>query len=78
MAKLDVYPIGDLRIQVALQDRLRRAEHLAGADIDVFVCEGRVTLEGRVFCARDADEAVQAAAETEGVTEVRQSLHVEA
>ena len=77
MCKFDVYPIGDLRIQVELQDRLQRAERLAAARIDVRVSEGDVTLEGRAFCEGEVSEAVAAAAHVEGVKAVRCNVRVE-
>ena len=76
MPHVETYPIGDLRIRVELQDRLSRAARLAGAQIEVRVDHGRVMLEGRVFCERDAREALSAAAEVAGVTEVRHDLRI--
>lgn len=77
MSNFGVYPIGDLRIQVELQDRLQRAERLARARIAVRVTGGAVTLEGRVFCERDASEAVEAASDVPGVIVIRDELRVE-
>lgn len=77
MRDLETYPIGDLRIRVAVQDRLFRVHGRTPTDICVRVDHGAVRLEGRVFSESEAVEALETAATVEGVTSVRHAMTVQ-
>lgn len=77
MQDLNTYPIADLRIRVKIQDRLFKSHGRAPCGIAVGVDHGMVSLEGRVFSHTEAAEAVETAAQVEGVTGVRDGMTVD-
>jgi osmotically-inducible protein OsmY len=71
-----IYPISDLRIRVAIQNLVHQDPALRASEVQVFVEEAEVSLQGVVWTSDDFRRAEQMAASVDGVMRVRNKLAI--